>query len=90
MISEEMIWDGYRSGLVRLIDSPNDGEAVCQIGEYWFYFWDGEQGLSSEKLMRRYQPDTIIHAIWTSLEACKRELEFGVEYSYYESVLRGE
>lgn len=38
MISEEMIREGYKSGIVRLIDSPNDGEAVCQIGEYWFYF----------------------------------------------------
>lgn len=90
MISEEMIRDGFRSGLVRLIDSPHDGEAVCQIGEYWFYFWNGEQGLSAAELKQKYQSDAIIHAIWTALEACKHELEFGVEYSYYESILRGE
>ena len=90
MISEEMIRDGFRSGLVRLIDSPHDGEAVCQIGEYWFYFWNGEQGLSVAELQERYTSNAIVHAIWTALEDCKHELEFGVEYSYYESILRGE
>lgn len=90
MISEEMIQEGYMSGIVRLIDSPNDGEAVCQIGEYWFYFWEGENELSAAELQRNYPVETIIHAIWTALEVCNHELEFGVEYSYYESILRGD
>ena len=40
MITEEMIREGYEAGIVRLIDSPHGGGAVCQIGESWFYFWD--------------------------------------------------
>lgn len=90
MISEEMIREGYKSGIVCLIDSPNDGEAVCQIGEYWFYFWEGDEELSAAELREKHTSDAITHAIWTALETCKKALEFGVEYSYYESILRGE
>lgn len=38
MITEEMNREGYEAGIVRLIDSPHGGGAVCQIGESWLYF----------------------------------------------------
>ncbi len=88
MITEQLLHEGYVSGIVRVVNSPNDGEAVCQIGDSWFYFWNGGEALSAEEMKARYPAETIVHAIWEGLEACRRELEFTVEYSYYESILR--
>lgn len=101
MITEEMIREGYEAGIVRLIDSPHGGGAVCQIGESWFYFWDrisnaGDRcddnseepaELTAEDLRSQYSADVIVHEIWAGLERAKHELEFTDEYDYYEAVL---
>ena len=100
MITEEMIREGYEAGIVRLIDSPHGGGAVCQIGESWFYFWDWSSysdgfddnseeppELTVADLTSRYPADVIIHEIWVGLERAKHELEFSDEYDYYEAVL---
>jgi hypothetical protein len=79
-----------------VIDSPHGDGAVCQIGDYWFYFWNSQDfspaeenaEISAEELTSRYSVDTIIHEIWAGLERCKRELEFADEYDYYECVLK--
>ena len=96
MITEAMIREGYAAGIVRVIDSPHGDGAVCQIGDYWFYFWNSQDfspaeenvEISAEELTSRYSVDTIIHEIWAGLERCKRELEFADEYDYYECVLK--
>ena len=91
MITEEMIRAGYDAGVVTLIDAPNGGEVVCKIGDYWFYFWNGdpEQFISRDVFLQRYSKEQIVHAIWMGLEEF-RELwsQFGPEYVYYETVLR--
>lgn len=92
MITEAMIREGYEAGIVRLIDSPHGGGAVCQIGESWFYFWDRTSytdaadssdepaELTAADLTSRYLEETIIHEIWSGLERAKHELEFEDEY----------
>ena len=91
MITEEMIRAGYDAGVVTLLDAPTGGEAVCKIGDYWFYFWNGdpEQFISRDVFLQRYSKEQIVHAIWMGLEEF-RELwsQFGPEYVYYETVLR--
>ena len=91
MITEEMIRAGYDAGVVTLIDAPNGGEVVCKIGDYWFYFWNGdpEQIISREVFLHKCGKEQIVHAIWLALEEF-RELwsQFGPEYVYYETVLR--
>ena len=91
MITEEMIRAGYDAGVVTLIDAPNGGEVVCKIGDYWFYFWNGdpEQIISREVFLHKCGKEQIVHAIWLALEEF-RELwsQFGPEYGYYEAVLR--
>lgn len=89
MITEAMIREGYAAGIVQVIDSPHGDGAVCQIGEYWFYFWNGEE-LSAAELTRLFSADVIVHEIWRGLEQSKRELEFADEYDYYECVLMEE
>ena len=91
MITEEMIRAGYDAGVVTLLDAPTGGEAVCKIGDYGFYFWNGdpEQFISRDVFLQRYSKEQIVHAIWMGLEEF-RELwsQFGPEYGYYEAVLR--
>ena len=90
MITEDLIWKGYNAGVIKLIDAPDSGEVVCQIGDYWFYFWnDGpEMSISRNELLRRYNKDQIVHAIWMGLDEFKKLWsQFGPEYIYYEVVL---
>ena len=87
MITEKMIREGYAAGVVRVIDSPHGDGVVCQIGEYWFYFWNSPDEMTAEELTSRYSSERIVHEIWAGLERAKRELEFSDEYDYYECIL---
>ena len=49
MITEDMIREGYSAGIVRVIDSPHGDGAVCQIGDYWFYFWNSQDFSPAEE-----------------------------------------
>lgn len=38
MITKNMVKEGYKKGIIKLIPSPNYDGIVCKIGDYWFYF----------------------------------------------------
>lgn len=88
MITKEMILVGISTGVVKLIDSPNDGEPACQIGENWFYYAGSEgAGLSSEEYTASVPLDDIAGEIVRALEGIRDDLDGADEYSYYEAVL---
>ena len=93
MITREMVRRGYETGLITLADAPDGDEVVCRIGDCWFYFWNGDHGLSEtkESFIRNFTKDEIIEAIWQGLETF-HELwgQLRMEYEYYDAILRGE
>ena len=84
-ISREMIAEGYRAGLVRLIDSPNGDGTVCQIGDNWIYFGGLEaEGISPEEYKKAVPEEDIINEIFSVLDDFKTSgEEFLDEYHYY-------
>ena len=88
MISKEMIRKGLDNGIVKLIDSPNDGESICQVGDHWFYYAGAEgEGLTSAEYVARVPRESIVEEILSALEAIRDDLDPD-EYAYYESVLK--
>ena len=88
MISEDMLKIGLAKGVVRLIDSPNDGEPACQIGEHWFYYAGSKgTGMSTEAYVRETLFEDIIHEILDALVSILADVNKD-EYLYYEAVLR--
>ena len=68
MISKDMIRKGLDNGIVKLIDSPNDGEPVCQIGDHWFYYAGAEgEGLTSAEYVARVPRESIVEEILSVL-----------------------
>lgn len=89
MITSEMIRAGLDAGVVKLIDSPNDKEPACQIGELWFYYaTDVASGLTSEQYLAVTDMNEIIHRIVNALSDIKTFLGNTAEYLYYETLLR--
>ena len=86
MISNEMIQRGLELGLIKLIDSPNDGEPACKIGDYWFYYAGSEgSGLNSAEYIANVPMEEIVREINDALEGLQRDNR--EEYAYYEAVL---
>ena len=91
MITKAMVEAGYAKEVIRLRDCPEGDEVVCQIGEYWFYFWNGDQGvtLTCAQFKAQHSAEEIVEAIWTQLEEFRRNWDlFCIEYCYYDFLLR--
>lgn len=84
-ISREMIAEGYRTGLIRLIESPNGDGTVCNIADNWFYFGGLEaEGISPEEYKNAVPEEDIISEIFSVLDDFKTSgEEFLDEYRYY-------
>ena len=89
MITKEMITAGYQSGIVKIVDSPNDDGAVCQIGDNWFYFGGQTAEEYTAKEYKRFVPEKdIVNEIFDALDDFKDSgEEFDDEYLYYELYL---
>ena len=86
MITLEMIREGFRCGIVKIVDCPDSDDPVCKIGDYWFYF----AGMEGEgKTATQYVTETGIDDICKEIFEGLNELytEFTDEYNYYEAVL---
>ena len=69
MITQHMILEGYRNGIVRLIDSPNRDGTVCQIGDEWFYFGgEAAEGVTPEEYKKAVPEDGIVDEIYFVLK----------------------
>lgn len=89
MITSEMIRAGLDAGVVKLIDSPNDKEPACQIGELWFYYAsDVASGLTSEQYLGAADMDEVIRRIVKALSEIKNDMGNTAEYLYYETLLK--
>ncbi len=69
MITQQMLLEGYRNRIVRLIDSPNKDGTVCQIGNEWFYF-GGEvaEDVTPEEYAKVVPEEDIIDEIYFTLK----------------------
>ena len=89
MITVEMIRAGLDTGVVKLIDSPNDKEPVCKIGELWFYYAsDVASGLTSKQYLADTGMEEVIRRILDALDGLKNDVGATAEYLYYETLLR--
>lgn len=90
MITKEMIMSGYKSGIVKIVDSPNDDGAVCQIGANWFYFGGQTAEEHTAKEYKRFVPEKdIVNEIFDALDDFRGSgEEFDDEYLYYELYLK--
>jgi len=88
-ITLQDVEQGYKNGMIHLIDSPHKDGAVCEIGEYWFYFGGMTAEECTAKEYRENIPEEdIISEIFTVLEDMRRHPEeFENEYRYYRAVL---
>ena len=83
MISNEMIQRGLE---LKLIDSPNDGEPACKIGDYWFYYAGSEgSGMNSAEYIANVPMEEIVREINDALDGLQRDNR--EEYAYYEAML---
>ena len=88
MISKDMLKIGIAKGVVKLIDSPNDGEPVCQIGDYWFYYAGSKgTGMRTDEYIREILFEDIIQEILDALGSILTDIS-KEEYLYYEAVLK--
>ena len=83
-ITKSMIVNGYRSGVVSLISSPNDNGIACQIGGHWFYFAGMEdEYMTPEEYKESYTEDEIVNNILVTLYDFESDDVFEDEYWYY-------
>ena len=86
MITTGMIQRGLELGLIKLIDSPDDGEPACKIGDYWFYYAGSEgSGMNSAEYIANVPMEEIVREIGDALDGLQRDSRD--EYAYYEAVL---
>ena len=89
MITAKMIRAGLDAGVVKLIDSPNDKEPACKIGELWFYYAsDVASGLTSKQYLADTGMEEVIRRILEALDGLKNDVGATAEYLYYETLLR--
>lgn len=88
-ITKEMVAEGYETGLIRLILSPNDDGIACKIGDNWFFFGGqtAEEYNRVEDFVAEIPKDTIIDEIFEVLEAFSEENDGLDEYLYYKYYL---
>ena len=90
MITKNMVKEGYKKGIIKLIPSPNYDGIVCKIGDYWFYFG----GITAEEYddVDEYKSvvleSDIVNDIYEVLNDFFCYGDFIDEYVYYEYYLK--
>ena len=88
MIRFEQVIEGMEHGDIDVVDSPNDDGAVCQIGEYHFYFGGQEaEEMTAAEYLANVPKDEIAKEILGTLEDFRHDPDFAGEYGYYEAFL---
>ena len=88
MITLEQITAGMEHGDIAVVDSPNGDGAVCQIGEYTFYFGGQEaEDMTATEYLANVPKDEITKEILGTLEDFRHDPGFADEYGYYEAFL---
>lgn len=88
MITLEMIAEGMEHGDIAIVDSPHGDGAVCQIGEYTFYFGgQTAEDMSAAEYLADVPEDDVVKEILGALEDFRHVPDFTDEYGYYEAFL---
>ena len=83
MITKELIKKAFQNNVARIVKAPDEEDAVCQIGEYWFSFDINDN--SPEEYMKSHTMEEIINIVFDTLEDFRED--GWDEYDYYEAVL---
>ena len=88
-ITPEMIAEGFDNGAVRIIDSPNNDGAVCDIGKSWFYAFGSEgESMTAAEYAANVPREDIAREIADALRSFRVTPGFEDEYNYYKAFLR--
>ena len=93
-ITKNMIKQGFDKGIIKIIDSPNDDGAVCEIGNgivsNWFYFggFTAEEE-TAESYVKNVPFDDIVNEVYDTLDAFATDgvVELEEEYEFYKAIL---
>lgn len=89
MIDKETIRKAIDKKIIHFEINPHmEGETVCFIGDYWFYFGGQEaEEMTPEEYMKNVPMDDIVNEVYNTLESFKEDTFSKDEYEYYESVI---
>ena len=84
-ITKDMVVNGYKQGLIRLVIVEYAVGVVCVIGDNWFYFGGDLAEISTVEEYKKYiSEENLIKKIYDTLEMFSEETEMlGDEYLYY-------
>lgn len=90
-ITKERVAAGIRTGVIEFKPDPNEIEnVVCAIGDYWFYFRDGEGACDQrtvEEYLKQTDAEEVIRLVSGALNGFYLD-SFNDEYAYYNAVLK--
>ena len=89
MITEKLISDAYRAGMIIIQDSSDGDGVVCKFGGMEYYFWDSQDGkvITAKELVNKASEAEIVHAIWMALDDLRHKASFVDECDNIERVL---
>ena len=69
VLLKDLVLEGLKQGLVKIIESPNDGCVACEIGDYWFYFIGSEdENMSPAEVLSSYGLEDLSELIRLVIE----------------------
>lgn len=90
-ITKEQCLKALKSGVAKITADPNGlNDAVCVIGENWFYFdpEDCGEGRTPEEYCADKTEDQLAEYIADTLSDFMKVSDFHNEFDYYAAVLR--
>lgn len=69
VLLKDLVLEGLKQGLVKIIESPNDGCVACEIGDDWFYFIGSEdENMSPAEVLSSYGLEDLSELIRLVIE----------------------
>jgi len=89
LINKEDVLQGFKNGVVHIINNPNDGEVAAQIGEHWFYFAGSEDvELGADVYVSQVGLDNVAEMVANAVNGLMGDTtDNSTEWLYYRAVL---
>lgn len=86
---KEQIFAGLCSGIVKIINNPDDDCIACQIGLNWFYFIDSEyEDMTADEIYQAFTKEELAKMIYEQLQDMEEHPDiFDSEVEYYKGYL---
>lgn len=69
VLLKDLVLEGLKQGLVKIIESPNDGCVACEIGDNWFYFISCEdENMSPAEVLSSYSLEDLSELIRLAID----------------------